>query len=153
MAALQTIELAKRLSAIGRHAFQYRETQADESTQFVNCFPSGVHYLTTGSDGQSALRQSRANHEPRLFKVKGKRYPRTCKVPITLQELNDGDAFVLDSEHRLVVWSGAASNKFERLAAWHIARRIRDADRLAKVTVESLGKFTPSQMRSLLTHL
>ena len=88
-------------------------------------FPGGVVTLRGGWD--SGLRGAGGRrHEARLFQVLGGRAPVMREVALAWPSLNHGDTFVLDSGSVIFVWSGAESSGGERLAAAHLASKLRD---------------------------
>ena len=87
-------------------------------------FPGGVVTLRGGWD--SGLRGAGRQHEARLFQVLGGRAPVMREVALAWPSLNHGDTFVLDSGSVIFVWSGAESSGGERLAAAHLASKLRD---------------------------
>ena len=87
-------------------------------------FPGGVVTLRGGWD--SGLRGAGRRHEARLFQVLGGRAPVMREVALAWPSLNHGDTFVLDSGSVIFVWSGAESSGGERLAAAHLASKLRD---------------------------
>ena len=74
----------------------------------------------------SGLRGAGRRHEARLFQVLGGRAPVMREVALAWPSLNHGDTFVLDSGSVIFVWSGAESSGGERLAAAHLASKLRD---------------------------
>ena len=87
-------------------------------------FPGGVVTLRGGWD--SGLRGAGGRHVARLFQVLGGRAPVMREVELAWPSLNHGDTFVLDSGSVIFVWSGAESSGGERLAAAHLASKLRD---------------------------
>ena len=87
-------------------------------------FPGGVVTMRGGWD--SGLRGAGRQHEARLFQVLGGRAPVMREVALAWPSLNHGDTFVLDSGSVIFVWSGAESSGGERLAAAHLASKLRD---------------------------
>lgn len=115
-AAIKTVELDDLL---GDLPVQYRQVQGHETKNFLNLF-SQMQIMEGGVD--SGFRKVKpTEYRPRLLHVSGKpKKMQIHEVPLSMDSLNDNDAFVLDTGLVLYqfrpahanVWEKQASNKF-----------------------------------------
>lgn len=59
-------------------------------------------------------------------------------MPLTTKSLNSGDAFVLDANNKIFVWSGKEAHRLEKAKALDVATALRD-DRQGKAEVWRFG--------------
>jgi len=129
VAAYKAVELDDLLKG---EAVQHRETEGNESSAFVKCFPKGITYLEGGVD--SGFRKVNVNDGHvlecnRLFRVvkkKGEKTVRCFQVPVSCSSLNQGDAFVLDTGKKIFTWFGSMVSPFEKSKAAQVAHNMRE---------------------------
>ena len=100
-----------------------------ESDKFMSYFKkTGVEYLPGGIESgfKEATKQF---FEPRLLQVKGARYPRVFSVPMVADSINEGDAFILDLNERILFWPGNSCNVNEKMKGLEVTTNIRKTDR------------------------
>ncbi|XP_064646035.1 villin-1-like isoform X2 [Lineus longissimus] len=123
---------------VGGAATQRKETQNHESSQFLSYFREGLRYKDGGC--ASGFRHvDSEKFEPRLYRVKGKRYPRCTQMVIEWTSFNEGDSFVVDLGKLIFVWTGKESSRSETLKAMDFARKLRDdrGQQACPVVIES----------------
>ncbi|CAM9791013.1 unnamed protein product, partial [Chrysoparadoxa australica] len=132
IAAYKAVELDESL---GGGPVQYRETQGNESSQFLSLFKAtGIEYLPGGVD--SGFRKvEHGVYETRLLHLKGKRVVRAKEVECSTSSLNTGDVFILDAGLKLYLYFGAGANKFEKNKGVESINRIKDDERGAKAEI------------------
>lgn len=141
-AAYKTVELD---DVLGDEPVQYREVQANESTQFMNLFEK-ITTLDGGVDsGFNAVKPK--EYKPRLLHVSGyKQHVQVFQVPMTHKSLNNVDSFVLDAGLKLYQFNGPTSSAWEKRKAQQVVNEIKD-DRIGKVerfiTVDGLVDDQP----------
>ena len=74
-------------------------------------------------------------YEPKLYIVKGKRYPRVWTMPMTADSLNEGDVFILDLGLKLFFWPGVDANVSEKVKGMEIVFNIKNGERGAHPVV------------------
>lgn len=113
VAAYKTVELDDLL---GGDPIQHRELQGSESRLFQAYFKE-MMYLDGGHP--SGFRKVKPEeYEPRLLMVR--RAGKTVKayqIPVKAENLNHGDAFVLDAGLKVYIWYGESANAFEKSKA------------------------------------
>jgi hypothetical protein len=99
---------------------RHREAQYHESDEFHRLFApyGGIRYLTGGVE--SALATLRSASDVSLYQIKGQRNPVLLMVPPTGRSLNHGDAFVLTSGKKIILWIGKEANRAEKMKAAHV---------------------------------
>jgi hypothetical protein len=99
---------------------RYREVQYHESDEFHFLFRpyGGVRYL----DGPAAAeaQESLAPPDVSLYLVKGQHNPVLLMVPATGKSLNHGDAFVVVSPKKIILWIGKDANRAKQLKGAHV---------------------------------
>lgn len=100
----------------------------EETTLFLSHFNNGIRYLHGGAES-GFKHYTPEVHEPKLYRVHGKRYPRCFEMEVKATSLNQGDSFVLDLNEKLYIWSGSAANKYEKVAAMNFANGIKNGER------------------------
>ncbi|KNC50346.1 uncharacterized protein AMSG_12014 [Thecamonas trahens ATCC 50062] len=88
----------------------------------------------------SVLRKAKADKEPVLMRIKGKRQPFAVYMPVEPASLNSGDSFVLDLDTTLFVFKGRRSNRLEKVTAMRVATRIRDKERSMRATIHEIDQ-------------
>uniref|UniRef100_A0A8D2Q961 Scinderin n=1 Tax=Varanus komodoensis TaxID=61221 RepID=A0A8D2Q961_VARKO len=125
-AAIFTVQMDDYL---GGKPVQHRELQGYESTQFVGYFKDGIKYKAGGvASGFKHVITNDLNAR-RLLHVKGRRVVRATEVPLSWDNFNKGDCFIVDLGMVIYQWCGSTCNKFERLKATQVAVGIRDNER------------------------
>ncbi|GMT10753.1 hypothetical protein PFISCL1PPCAC_2050 [Pristionchus fissidentatus] len=119
-AAFEAVQLDRHVDG---KAVQFRETQEKESSQFISYFRHGLRYLDGGAD--SALKKATDAKEKRLYHVKGAKNIRMRQVPLSIDSLNKGDVFILDTVDVIYIWNGPESNNREKIKGAEIGRDIR----------------------------
>jgi len=123
IAAYKSVELDEHLAGA---AIQHREVQGQESKRFQAYFKKGLRYLTGGV--KTGLSHYVEDKSPKLFQVKGRRKPivRQC-LEISWSIMNKGDSYVIDvpSAHKVLIWRGLNSNRFEHLQAAKFADTLK----------------------------
>ena len=109
---------------------QHRETEGQESQQFLKCFPKGISYLDGGfasgfrkvaelDDDKAGCRLYRMSKKP------SEQTTRSFQVPLKCSSLNDGDAFLLDAGEKIYTWFGSSVSAFEKNMSATMAHNIR----------------------------
>uniref|UniRef100_A0A8D2LX91 Scinderin n=1 Tax=Varanus komodoensis TaxID=61221 RepID=A0A8D2LX91_VARKO len=133
-AAIFTVQMDDYL---GGKPVQHRELQGYESTQFVGyfkdekrCPKNGITQKQAGGVA-SGFKHVITNdlNARRLLHVKGRRVVRATEVPLSWDNFNKGDCFIVDLGMVIYQWCGSTCNKFERLKATQVAVGIRDNER------------------------
>ncbi|KAF8381016.1 hypothetical protein PRIPAC_70158, partial [Pristionchus pacificus] len=119
-AAFEAVQLDRHLDG---KAVQFRETQEKESSQFISYFRHGLRYMEGGAD--SALKKAVGEKEKRLYHVKGAKNIRVRQVPLSIESLNKGDVFILDTVDIIYIWNGPESNNREKIKGAEMGRDIR----------------------------
>lgn len=129
VAAYKTVELDDLL---GGEPMQHRETEGQESQQFLECFPKGVTYLEGGV--ASGFRQvgdleaeNDTRHLYRVCKKPSEHATRCFQVPLKCSSLNNGDAFLLDAGEKVYTWFGTSVSPFEKSKSATMAHNIRQS--------------------------
>jgi hypothetical protein len=95
---------------------RHRETQYHESDSFHRLFTphGGLRYIEGGIEsGMSRI----VDQDVGLYQIKGARNPVLLMVPPTGQSLNHGDAFLLTSPKKMILWMGKEANRAEKMKA------------------------------------
>ncbi|XP_013379708.1 advillin-like [Lingula anatina] len=123
VAAYKSVELD---DSLGGAPIQHRETQGNESKQFLEIFrqKGGVRYKQGGV--ASGFNHVDKTFKPYLLQIKGKRTARVKERNISWDSMNEGDVFILDVGTVLFVWTGRDSNRFEKIKGMEVARQLRD---------------------------
>jgi hypothetical protein len=115
VAAYKTVELDDLLDGV---PIQFREVQGNESSQFLGYFPF-IKYMEGGI--ASGFRHVKPEeYEPRLLHVKKQAKGKNMcvkQLPVAIESLNQGDAFVLDCGSVVYKWCGEFSSPFEKSKA------------------------------------
>ncbi|XP_053548355.1 macrophage-capping protein [Bombina bombina] len=137
---------------MGEKPTQNRETQANESSEFMALFPRGITYLDGGVS--SGLQQASKNPDiptNHLYHVKGRKHIRAVETELKWDSFNKGDCFILDAGKIIYVWSGSQSNMLERNRARDLAYQIRDTERRGAAKVEIIQEGEePEEMIQIL---
>ena len=81
---------------LGTLPVQYRETQGNESAEFLALFPRFIMLSGGVASGFNSVKPE--TYQPRLLHVKGNsKNVRATQVKLARESLNDGDTFILDS--------------------------------------------------------
>jgi gelsolin len=121
-AAYKTVELDDLL---GDLPVQYRETEGNESVEFLTLFKGKITLMKGGVD--SAFNHIKpTEYKPRLFHLKGKREIRITEVPLTWKSLNDGDVFIIDNGLDVYQWNGKSAGIYEKRKAQEVTAALRD---------------------------
>jgi len=112
------------------HNKQHRETEGQESQQFLKCFPKGISYLDGGfASGFRKVADLEDNedtrHLYRVCKKPSEHTTRAFQVPLKCSSLNDGDAFLLDAGEKIYTWFGSSVSAFEKNLSATMAHNIR----------------------------
>ena len=120
-------------------ALQYRELQGAESSEFLQCFPTGVQYLAGGVES-GFTHVERDSWPTRLLHIKGRRNVRVLEVPLSLSSLNSGDVFLLDAGLTLYQWNGGEASRAEKAKGAQIAQCIKDDERGGRAALRLLAE-------------
>jgi len=120
-AAYKTVELDEFFHG---EPTQSREVQGYESRQFRRLFPR-VKYLQGGVDS-GFHHVGGVGYQAKLLRVRreGKDETTTREVPLSREQLNQGDVFILDAGAKLYVWEGDQCSSFEKYEANVVAEGI-----------------------------
>ena len=118
---------------------QYRELQGAESSEFLQCFPTGVQYVAGGVES-GFTHVERDSWPTRLLHVKGRRNVRVLEVPLSLSSLNSGDVFLLDAGLTLYQWNGGEASRAEKAKGAQIAQSIKDDERGGRAVLHLLAE-------------
>lgn len=145
-AAIKTVELDDRF---GGEPTQHREVQGHESQEFINLFEKygGLQYLDGGV--ASGFKKVKFDNRIALFHIKGKKKPVMHQVPATGTSLNQGDAFLLITPKKIILWVGKTANMMEKNKAGLAFSAAKS--RLPKLPYERLddGETTPEFWEAL----
>lgn len=124
VAAIKSIELDDFL---GGTSVQHREVEGFESKQFLSYFRNGIRLLNGGFE--SGFHKVDNELHPALYQVKGKKRPLMQELhDISWSRMNNGDVFILIAPKHIYIWTGKTANRFERLAAVHIANELKNSE-------------------------
>eukprot|EP00127_Corallochytrium_limacisporum_P002763 Clim_evm7s139 gene=Clim_evmTU7s139 len=79
------------------------------------------------SADQSHLQKVERQDRICLYAIKGKRRPRTLRVPLRPESMSHDDCYVLETKICVYIWNGAAASITEKGRAVDVAHRIRDS--------------------------
>lgn len=134
-AALKTVELDDLL---GGAPIQHRETEGNESPEFMSIFPA--FQVLSGEASKSGFRKVDGSPPaPRLLHVKGKVTPRMTETAMAAASLNAGDCFILDANQKIYVWHGKDANKNEKAKSQELAQIIRGSGLHSKLGAVVVG--------------
>jgi len=122
VAAIKAVELDNLFQGV---PVQYREVEGHESQKFKKLFDGGIVTLKGGFDA-GLQRIQKKEHVPKLFQVKGSKVTVMREVELSWSSMNHGDTFVLDSGTIIFIWSGSSSAHAEKIAAAHLANKLKD---------------------------
>jgi len=136
--------------SLGGVPVQYREVQGSESSLFLSYFPQGVHYLPGGVltgfiDVDPDVDPDKVKN--RLFRVKGARDIRVQEVPVSFDNLNKSDCFILDTGkgQTVYVFMPPGARRMENFKGNQVAQNIKDEDHAGDAEVmivdEDSGNF------------
>jgi hypothetical protein len=122
---------------------QHRELEGYESSEFLDCLPSGgIKYLQGGIDSGFRLVGDSATAEvslpTRLFQVRKAKNASVAKsflVKPCASSLNHGDAFILDAGTTVYTWYGDDCSPFEKQNAIQTASALVDSRRGLKAVL------------------
>uniref|UniRef100_T1IV90 HP domain-containing protein n=1 Tax=Strigamia maritima TaxID=126957 RepID=T1IV90_STRMM len=121
VAAYKTVELDDYLGGL---PVQHREVQGHESKRFLAYFKHGIRLLEGGV--ASGFHHVVDAFEPHMFIIKGKRRPIIRQLSSIAWELmNDGDVFVIDTKHVVIVWMGKFANNMEKIQGAKVALKLK----------------------------
>ncbi|XP_069608806.1 macrophage-capping protein [Ranitomeya imitator] len=137
---------------LGEKPTQNRETQGNETPEFMSFFPRGVTYLDGGvSSGFQQPQKDAVAPANHLYHVRGRKQIRATETDLTWESFNTGDCFILDTAKVIYVWSGSQSNILERNRAQDLANQIRDSERRGAAKVEIIQEGEePEEMIQIL---
>ena len=122
---------------LGGEPIQYREVENYESPQFKSYFKSGIIYKEGGvKSGFNHVKTNDFSHVKRLLHIKGKRNVKAREVKFSWDSFNQGDSFIIDIGHLLIVFNAKESNKIEQMKANTLAKDIRDRERGGRARIE-----------------
>lgn len=121
VAAIKAVELDELL---GGSPVQHREVQGHESQDFLSAFPTGLIIRSGGVE--SGMRKVTHEHQTKLYKIAGGKYPMVIQVPLGWKQINSGDVFILDAGPIIFVWRGANSSFAEKREAVRLADVLKD---------------------------
>eukprot|EP01024_Parvocaulis_polyphysoides_P040084 TRINITY_DN3640_c0_g4_i2.p1 TRINITY_DN3640_c0_g4~~TRINITY_DN3640_c0_g4_i2.p1 ORF type:complete len:918 (-),score=215.37 TRINITY_DN3640_c0_g4_i2:1688-4390(-) len=121
LAAVFTVQLDD--DVLFGKAIQIRETQGHESKEFLQLFKSGVMYKK-GGVGSGFNKVEDEVYQTRLFHILGNINVRVVEAPLSVDSLNEGDSFVLDTEKKVYVWNGPACSLREKMKALDVTQSI-----------------------------
>ncbi|KAG8434871.1 hypothetical protein GDO86_013000 [Hymenochirus boettgeri] len=137
---------------LGEKPVQNRETQGNESAEFMALFSCGVTYLDGGvSSGLHHASKDPESPKHHLYHVRGRKQIRATETELRWESFNKGDCFILDTGKYIYVWSGSKSNMLERNRARDLANQIRDSERRGAAKVEIIQEGEePEEMIEIL---
>jgi len=121
VAAIKAVELDELL---GGSPVQHREVQGHESQDFLSAFPSGLIIRSGGVE--SGMRKVNHEHQTKLYRIAGGKYPMVIQVPLGWGQMNCGDVFILDAGPTIFVWRGSKSSLAEKREAARLADVLKD---------------------------
>merc|ERR1711879_174859 len=100
-------------------------------------FKAGLIYKSGGvASGFQHVKTNDFADIERLLHVKGKRNVMAHEVPMSWDSFNQGDSFILDMGHVIIVYNAPEANRAERRKANSLAKDIRDRERAGRARVE-----------------
>jgi len=122
-AAYKTVELD---DLFGDLPVQFRETQGNESPEFLSLFKT-IHVLKGGvASGFNKVKPT--EYKAKLLHIKGvKDNVRVSEVALDWKSLNAGDVFVLDNGLEVFIWNGPKGGIFEKRKAQDVVNHIRES--------------------------
>jgi hypothetical protein len=122
LAQQKTEELDQFLGSV---TVQFRQYQGNETGEFQKLWPHGVRIISGGVD-TSFNPAHPEKFQPRLLHVKGTRtYIRVTEVPLAIDSLNHGDAYILDAGLNVFQWNGIEASGVEKQRAGEVAHEIK----------------------------
>lgn len=103
------------------------ERQATETEEFKELFlfRGGAMYIDPITlKKQQNLRED--DFHKALYMIKGKKFARVKRVPISYESLNSGDVFILDNNETIYTWTGKKANRMEKGRSLDLQKRLRD---------------------------
>jgi len=123
-AAYKTVECD---DILGGAAVQHRAIQGSESRLFRSYFEEIIYMKGGINSGFKHVEEHKAR-EVKLYRIKGIGENVTCdEVELSIEAMNSGDVFILDTEDTVYQWNGKDSNKDEKNRASRLIQEIRSA--------------------------
>ena len=72
------------------------------------------------------MKKVNLQHETKLYKITGGKFPMVIQVPLGWKEMNSGDVFILDAGPIIFVWRGSKSSFAEKREAARLADMLKD---------------------------
>eukprot|EP00551_Chaetoceros_affinis_P002766 CAMPEP_0203659352 /NCGR_PEP_ID=MMETSP0088-20131115/51566_1 /ASSEMBLY_ACC=CAM_ASM_001087 /TAXON_ID=426623 /ORGANISM="Chaetoceros affinis, Strain CCMP159" /LENGTH=373 /DNA_ID=CAMNT_0050521349 /DNA_START=181 /DNA_END=1302 /DNA_ORIENTATION=+ len=122
---------------------QHREVQFHESDSFLKCFQNKIKYLDGGIDGGFRDVDESSNDisiPTRMYHVRrDNRITRCIQVAAKCDSLNQGDAFILQTNSVVYTWFGDVCSPFEKNKAAEVAHNMVSALNGQAKLVEEVG--------------
>ncbi|KQK07437.1 hypothetical protein BRADI_2g35467v3 [Brachypodium distachyon] len=122
MASDKAVELD---AALGSQAVQYRETQGEESDEFLSYFRPCIIPI----QGSFSSHWSRSGDEcdrTTMFRCEGEHVPRVREVPFSRSSLDHSAAFIVDTPSKIFLFSGCNSSIQTRAKALDVIKHLRE---------------------------
>lgn len=143
-AAYKIVELDTFLD---RNATLYREVQSSESNSFMSLFQNRVTYLSGGIESGFVHVEKPTDFPPRLFHIKrNDDIYRVNQVAVKIENINNGDCFVLDKVLDIYSFIGEKSSSFEKFKTAAFIKEITDQRSTIKSKIyEIQGLSNPNE--------
>ena len=117
---------------------QYRETQGNESEEFLNLFPHFILMAGGVASGFNSVKPT--EYVPRMLHIHGhKAHTKAIEVPLSRDSMNQGDTFLVDAGKELYLWQGPLTSPFERSKGAELAQGLKGLRGVCKLSVLSPG--------------
>jgi len=145
-AAYKTVELDDHL---GGAPIQHRQIEGHESELFLSLFPKFSILLGGFDSGFNHVKPE--TYRTRLLHIKGnKKILRITEVPLSYENLNSGDVFIIDAGMKIFQWNGSGSSGFEKAKGAEVSRALDDERKgLPAVIVYEEGTETDEFWKTL----
>jgi len=124
-AAYKTVELDDLLGGL---AHQHREVQGYESELFLNLFGHNFKILSGGVES-GFHHVAPEKYVPRLIHLRQttkKKHVRMTQVPLSRDELNEGDVFIVDAGLKIYQFNGKQAQMMEKRKGGEICRAFKE---------------------------
>ena len=117
---------------------QFRETQGNESDEFLALFPHFI--LMNGGIASGFNHVKPEEYKPRMLQVVGRKATvKATEVPLSRASMNLGDTFLVDNGKQLYLWQGPFTSPFEKAKAAELAAVLKGSRGNAHLVILSQG--------------
>ncbi|CAL4910277.1 unnamed protein product [Urochloa decumbens] len=122
MASDKAVELD---AALGSNTVQYRETQGEESDNFLSYFKPCIIPVQSQSP-QHMEGPRHKSSRTRMFRCEGEHVARVTEVPFSRSSLNHKGVFVVDTASKIFIFSGCNSSMQTRAKALDVVKHLKE---------------------------